>query len=64
MTRRADGGVAPCPGEALADVAAHVRALGRLLQDEDATKSQAVMRAMMRMDKIDIAGLERAYAHA
>ena len=39
-------------------------ALGRLLQDKDAKKSQAVMRAMMQMDKIDIAGLERAHAHA
>jgi len=39
-------------------------ALGRLLQDEDATRSQAVMRAMMQMDKIDVAGLERAYEHA
>ena len=38
--------------------------LGRLLNDKDATKSQAVMRAMMQMDKIDIAGLEHAYAHA
>jgi predicted 3-demethylubiquinone-9 3-methyltransferase (glyoxalase superfamily) len=38
--------------------------LGRLLNDKDATKSQAVMRAMMQMDKIDIAGLERAYEHA
>jgi predicted 3-demethylubiquinone-9 3-methyltransferase (glyoxalase superfamily) len=38
--------------------------LGRLLHDKDATKSQAVMRAMMQMDKIDIAGLEHAYAHA
>jgi predicted 3-demethylubiquinone-9 3-methyltransferase (glyoxalase superfamily) len=40
------------------------KALGRLLQDEDPAKSQAVMRAMMQMDKIDIAGLERAHAHA
>jgi predicted 3-demethylubiquinone-9 3-methyltransferase (glyoxalase superfamily) len=39
-------------------------ALGRLLQDEDATKSQAVMRAMMQMDKIDIAGLQQAHEHA
>jgi predicted 3-demethylubiquinone-9 3-methyltransferase (glyoxalase superfamily) len=39
-------------------------ALGRLLQDEDAAKSQRVLRAMMQMDKIDIAGLERAYEHA
>src|SRR5437660_1348709 len=38
--------------------------LGRLPNDKDATKSQAVMRAMMQMDKIDIAGLEHAYAHA
>jgi predicted 3-demethylubiquinone-9 3-methyltransferase (glyoxalase superfamily) len=38
--------------------------LGRLLLDADAAKSQAVMQAMMQMDKIDIAGLERAYAHA
>jgi predicted 3-demethylubiquinone-9 3-methyltransferase (glyoxalase superfamily) len=40
------------------------KALGRLLQDEDPAKSQAVMRAMMKMDKIDIAGLEQAHAHA
>jgi predicted 3-demethylubiquinone-9 3-methyltransferase (glyoxalase superfamily) len=39
-------------------------ALGRMLGDSDPAKSQAVMRAMMQMDKIDIAGLERAYAHA
>jgi predicted 3-demethylubiquinone-9 3-methyltransferase (glyoxalase superfamily) len=39
-------------------------ALGRLLQDEDAAKSQRVLRAMMQMNKIDIAGLERAHAHA
>jgi predicted 3-demethylubiquinone-9 3-methyltransferase (glyoxalase superfamily) len=39
-------------------------ALGRMLHDKDAKKSQAVMRAMMQMDKIDIAGLERAHAHA
>ena len=38
--------------------------LGRLLHDKDAKKSQAVMRAMLQMDKLDIAGLERAYAHA
>src|SRR5262249_31035125 len=38
--------------------------LGRLLQDEDATKSRAVMQAMMQMEKIDIAGLERAHEHA
>ncbi|MEA2982652.1 MAG: hypothetical protein QOF09_4475 [Alphaproteobacteria bacterium] len=35
-------------------------ALGRLLRDKDAAKSQCVMKAMMQMIKIDIAGLERA----
>ena len=39
-------------------------ALGRLLHDKDAAKSQRVMRAMMQMGKIDIAGLEQAYAQA
>ena len=34
--------------------------LGRLLQDPDAEKSSRVMRAMMGMIKLDIAGLERA----
>ena len=34
-----------------------------LLHDKDAAKSQRVMQAMMQMDKIDIAGLERAHAH-
>jgi predicted 3-demethylubiquinone-9 3-methyltransferase (glyoxalase superfamily) len=38
--------------------------LGRLLRDKDAKKSQAVMQAMMQMEKFDIAGLERAYAQA
>lgn len=37
-------------------------ALGRLLGDEDAEKSQRVMKAMLQMRKLDIAGLERAYA--
>jgi predicted 3-demethylubiquinone-9 3-methyltransferase (glyoxalase superfamily) len=32
--------------------------------EEDAAKSQRVMQAMMQMEKIDIAGLERAYEHA
>jgi predicted 3-demethylubiquinone-9 3-methyltransferase (glyoxalase superfamily) len=40
------------------------RALSRLLHDKDAAKSRAVMQAMMKMDKIDIAGLEQAHAHA
>jgi predicted 3-demethylubiquinone-9 3-methyltransferase (glyoxalase superfamily) len=35
--------------------------LGRLLQDTDPEKSTRVMKAMMQMDKIDIAGLQRAY---
>jgi predicted 3-demethylubiquinone-9 3-methyltransferase (glyoxalase superfamily) len=36
-------------------------ALGRLLQDEDAQKSQRVIEAMLQMSKIDIAGLQAAY---
>ncbi len=40
------------------------QALGRMLQDEDPAKSQAVMRAMMKMDKFDIAALEDAHAAA
>ena len=36
-------------------------ALGRLLGDPDPAKSQRVMQAMLQMQKIDIAGLERAY---
>jgi predicted 3-demethylubiquinone-9 3-methyltransferase (glyoxalase superfamily) len=36
-------------------------ALPRLLQDPDPRKAQRVMEAMLRMKKIDIAGLERAY---
>jgi predicted 3-demethylubiquinone-9 3-methyltransferase (glyoxalase superfamily) len=36
-------------------------ALGRMLQDKDAEKSQRVMKAMMQMDKIDIKGLQQAY---
>jgi predicted 3-demethylubiquinone-9 3-methyltransferase (glyoxalase superfamily) len=34
--------------------------LGKLLQDKDAAKSTRVMKAMMRMDKLDIRGLEQA----
>jgi predicted 3-demethylubiquinone-9 3-methyltransferase (glyoxalase superfamily) len=37
-------------------------ALMRLNRDKDPAKSQRVMQAMMKMVKIDIAGLERAYA--
>jgi predicted 3-demethylubiquinone-9 3-methyltransferase (glyoxalase superfamily) len=36
-------------------------ALGKMLQDKDAKKSQRVMKAMMQMDKIDIKGLQEAY---
>ena len=37
------------------------RALGELLADEDAAKSQRVMQAMLQMSKIEIDGLRRAY---
>ena len=36
-------------------------ALGRLLADADPDKARRVMQAMLRMDKIDIAGLHQAY---
>ncbi|HET7205815.1 MAG TPA: VOC family protein [Terriglobales bacterium] len=36
--------------------------LGKLMSDPDRKKSTRVMQAMLQMDKIDIAGLERAYA--
>lgn len=36
-------------------------ALGEMLQDPDAEKSNRVMQAMLQMSKIDIAGLKRAY---
>ena len=35
--------------------------LGRLLQDPDPVKSQRVMKAMLQMDKLDIALLKQAY---
>src|ERR671937_3275877 len=38
------------------------RILGELLGDQDPERSQRVMEAMMGMSKIEIAGLERAYA--
>jgi len=37
-------------------------ALGELLSDKDAEKSQRVMQAMLQMSKIEIAGLKQAYA--
>jgi predicted 3-demethylubiquinone-9 3-methyltransferase (glyoxalase superfamily) len=36
-------------------------ALGQLMGDKDPRKAQAVMQAMLKMSKIDIAGLQRAY---
>ncbi len=38
------------------------RILGELLQDKDAEKSARVMQAMLRMGKIDIEALKRAYS--
>jgi predicted 3-demethylubiquinone-9 3-methyltransferase (glyoxalase superfamily) len=35
--------------------------LGKLLQDKDAKKSQRVMQAMLKMEKLDIKKLEQAY---
>jgi predicted 3-demethylubiquinone-9 3-methyltransferase (glyoxalase superfamily) len=35
--------------------------LGKLLYDKDSEKSQRVMMALLKMDKIDIASLQRAY---
>jgi predicted 3-demethylubiquinone-9 3-methyltransferase (glyoxalase superfamily) len=35
--------------------------LGRMLKDKDPAKSQRVMQAMLKMVKIDVAGLQRAY---
>ncbi|MBI3192183.1 MAG: VOC family protein [Pedosphaera parvula] len=35
--------------------------LGELLNDEDDAKSQRVMQAMLQMNKLDIAGLKRAF---
>jgi predicted 3-demethylubiquinone-9 3-methyltransferase (glyoxalase superfamily) len=35
--------------------------LGKLLGDKDPQKSKRVMEAMLRMDKLDIEGLQRAY---
>jgi predicted 3-demethylubiquinone-9 3-methyltransferase (glyoxalase superfamily) len=39
-------------------------ALGQLLGDKDPKKAQAVMQAMLKMTKLDIAGLRRAYEQA
>jgi predicted 3-demethylubiquinone-9 3-methyltransferase (glyoxalase superfamily) len=37
------------------------KALGELLSDKDPQKSQRVMKAMLKMVKIDVEGLRRAY---
>ena len=37
------------------------RVLGELMHDKDPEKSKRVMQAMLRMNKLDIAGLKRAY---
>ena len=36
-------------------------ALGDMMQDKDPAKSKRVMQAMLQMEKIDIAGLRKAY---
>ena len=38
--------------------------LGEMLKDKDAAKATRVMQAMMKMVKLDIAGLKRAYEQA
>ena len=37
------------------------RVLGELMQDKDPEKSKRVIQAMLQMNKLDIAGLKRAY---
>lgn len=39
-------------------------ALGEMLQDKDGEKSKRIMQAMLQMNKLDIAGLKRAYEGA
>jgi predicted 3-demethylubiquinone-9 3-methyltransferase (glyoxalase superfamily) len=38
--------------------------LGELMQDKDPEKSKRVIQAMLQMNKLDIAGLKRAYEQA
>jgi predicted 3-demethylubiquinone-9 3-methyltransferase (glyoxalase superfamily) len=38
--------------------------LGKMLTDKDPNKANAAMQAMLSMKKIDIEGLQQAYAHA
>lgn len=40
------------------------RRLDELMQDEDSTKASAVVQAMLKMKKIDVSELEKAYANA
>jgi predicted 3-demethylubiquinone-9 3-methyltransferase (glyoxalase superfamily) len=40
------------------------RRLGELVNDEDPEKARRAMEAMLQMSKIDVEGLERAYASA
>jgi predicted 3-demethylubiquinone-9 3-methyltransferase (glyoxalase superfamily) len=40
------------------------RALGEMMTDPDRTRAKRVAEAMMRMVKLDVAGLEAAYAGA
>jgi predicted 3-demethylubiquinone-9 3-methyltransferase (glyoxalase superfamily) len=44
-----------------AEEAANPTILGEMLSDPDPKKSKRVMEAMLKMRKIDIAGLKRAY---
>jgi predicted 3-demethylubiquinone-9 3-methyltransferase (glyoxalase superfamily) len=39
------------------------RVLGKMMSDKDPDKSKRVMSAMLRMSKMDIAALKRAYEH-
>jgi len=38
------------------------KGLGQMLSDPDPARSQRVLKAMLQMDKIDLGGLQRAYA--
>ncbi len=40
------------------------KALGQMLEDKDAAKANAVMSAMLKMVKLDVAALKSAYAEA
>lgn len=40
------------------------RRLDELMQDEDSAKASAVVQAMLKMKKIDVSELEKAYANA